>query len=162
MNTKKSLSHRTGLILSAILLGMAAVWTSAQSTPPQAVGQSAAGQKEQLDRLKQLDERLQNDRIALQRAVDQYGWDSDEADRAEEALARDRTEYRRLRRSLQSAGLDVPPRSEFCCGNDVRVTDPGSIRTRACAHRCGHCWQGHGEYCCHQHDDAYCCGGRGK
>ena len=162
MNPSKSLVQRTGLILGTILLGAAVVWAGAQSSLPQAVGQTPADQEKQLDHLKQLGERLQNDRNAWEQAVDQHGWDSDEADRAEEVLVRDRTEYRKLRRSLQSVGVDLPPRSEFCCGNDVRVADPNSPRTRGCARHCGHCWQDHSDYCCHQHDDAYCCDARGK
>ena len=159
MNCSKSVSHRTGLILGTILLGIAALWAGAQSAPPQAVSQPAASPQKQLDRLRQLDEQLQNDRDALQQAVDRHGSDSDEADRAEEVLARDRAEYRKLRRSLDSAGVDLPPSSEFCCGNDVRMTGPGSARTRGYAHHCGHCWQEHDGYCCHQQDDAYCCRG---
>jgi hypothetical protein len=157
MNPNKSLTERRGLIAGIILLGMAAVWASPQSAAPQAVGQSTAGQQKQLDRLNQLEERLQSDRDALQQAVNQHGWDSDEADQAQEALASDRTEYRKFRRSMRAAGMDLPSNSEFR-GNETPGGGPGSPR----AHHHGCCWQEQDEYCCHQYDDAYCCRGRGR
>ena len=52
---------------------------------------------------------MQGDREAVRSAVAKYGGDSDEADAAQQRLLRDRGEYRGLRRSLQQAGVSVPP-----------------------------------------------------
>jgi hypothetical protein len=91
---------------------LVALTVAAAQTPsgnPQAAQQVTAEQQKQLDQLKQLEEQLQKDRDAVHAAITQYGWESDQTDAAQEQLFRDRAEYRKLRRSLRSAGVAVSP-----------------------------------------------------
>ena len=104
---------KLGLLLAMAVLGIAAVWGTAQSAAPQTAPKPTAEQQKQLDRLKQLDEQLRKDRDALHQAISQYGWESDQVDAAQESLFRDREEYRKVRRSLRTAGVPVPPTSGF-------------------------------------------------
>lgn len=105
--------HSIGLAvtLGALLLvaGPAGAQTAAQPTDPQPAQKLSTEQQKQLDHLKQLEEQLMKDREAVHAAVTQYGWDSEQTDAARERLFRDRQEYRKLRRSLRAAGVDVPP-----------------------------------------------------
>ena len=96
------------VILSLVLGGLLTAW--AWSKPPlQAAGQQIAAQQQQLGRLKELEAQLPKDRQALRQAAAQSGWDSDQADLAQEQLFRDREEYRKLRRTLILEGVAVPP-----------------------------------------------------
>jgi hypothetical protein len=115
---------KLGLLLAIALLGIAAVWGSAQSDAPQATPKPTVEQQKQLDRLRQLGEQLQKDRDALHQAITQHGWESDEVDAAEDGLFRDREEYRKLRRSLRAAGVTVPPASGF--GPGTGAPGPGA------------------------------------
>ncbi len=113
MNDTSRLTPKFAVLLGAVLLGIAVVWASAHSPAPQAPPKVTSEQQKQLDRVKQLDEQLQKDRDALHQAINQYGWDSDQVDAAQENLFRNREEYRKLRRSLRAAGVTVPPASGF-------------------------------------------------
>lgn len=113
MNYMKRLTPNFAVLLGGVLLGIAVVWASAQSSAPQTTSKVTADQQKQLDQLKQLDEQLQKDRDALHQAITQHGWDSDQVDAAQENLFRNREEYRKLRRSLRAAGVAVPPPSGF-------------------------------------------------
>ncbi len=106
MNREKSLALVAALV-GAIMLASSAV-SQPGLTEQQAVPKPGVEQQRQLERHKQLDEQVQKDRDALDAAVDRYGWDSDEADAAQEQLLRDRREYRKVRGSLQAAGVPVP------------------------------------------------------
>jgi hypothetical protein len=132
-------------------LGRAHAQTRArQSNPP-----VTAEQQKQLDRLTQLEEQLQKDGDAVDSAVRQYGWDSNEADAAQQRLLGDRQEYRSLTGSLQQAGVSVP--SDARGGMDTQNSQNG--------HCCGYghhsCWHG----CCgggaqNSPHDGGCCHGR--
>lgn len=111
--------------IAALAIGL---WTAnmmpAQSPTAQPAQKLTADQQKQLDQLHQLEEQLQKDRDAVHAAIGQYGWDSDQVDTAQEQLVRDRTEYRKLRRSLRAAGVPVSPPSGF-------ASDSGGPRPRA-------------------------------
>lgn len=124
---------------------------SAQTTAPQAKSPVSAEQQKNLDHLKQLSEQLQKDRDAVDAAVNQHGWDSDEADVAQQRLMQDRQEYRSLKRSLRSAGVDIPADATGSCA---------CCQGNCCGHSGSH---GHGHHgCCGGHHDDGCCGGRDK
>jgi uncharacterized protein YlxW (UPF0749 family) len=96
----------TALIL---FLGTTFLVASGQSVGSQTAPTVTPEQQKQLDQLKQLEAQLQKDRDAVHQAITQYGWDSERTDAAQDQLVRDRMEYRKLRRSLRSAGVAVPP-----------------------------------------------------
>ena len=131
--------------------------TNAQTRKPESSGTLTADQQKQLDRLQQLNEQMQRDRDAARSAVSQYGGDSDEADSAQQRLLQDRQEYRSLRRSLQQAGVSVPPDATTAGTNN---------QSRQSGH-CGHHANGHHDCYgddghCANHDNDCCCGGHGK
>jgi hypothetical protein len=172
MTLAKSVTRGTRLMLGAALLGITGVWASGQGVAPQPTRQPTQAQQQQLDRVQQLGERLGRDRQALDEAVIQHGWDSDEADQAQEILARDRAEFRSLRRSLRAAGVDLSAAAESSAGNDAggccdHSSAPGDECCRhgedghCCHARGADCCQGHGSDCCHGHG-AGCCGSRGR
>jgi hypothetical protein len=104
---------RTSTLILVAALGVALLMVS--RTAPEAWGQSADPQsvpqlsaEQQLDQLKLLEQQLQKDRAAVHAAIAQAGWDSDQVDAARGQLFRDRTEYRKLRRSLRAAGVPLP------------------------------------------------------
>jgi uncharacterized protein YlxW (UPF0749 family) len=109
------MNRRCSWKLTAILGGTmlvvawAAVGAQSPSPDPQSTPKVTAEQQKELDQLKQLEQRLQTDRDAVHAAITQYGWDSDQTDAAQDQLFRDRAEYRKLRRSLRTAGVAVPP-----------------------------------------------------
>jgi len=113
MHCSRRLIPKLGPILGVALLGVAAVWASAQSAAPPATPKPTGERQRQLDRLNQLDDQLQKDRDTLHQAITQYGWDSEQVDAAQENLFREREEYRKLRRSLRAAGVDIPATSGF-------------------------------------------------
>ncbi len=124
---------------------------SAQTNAPQAKSAVSGEHQKNLDHLKQLGEQLQKDRDAVDAAVNQHGWDSDEADAAQQRLIQDRQEYRNLKRSLQSAGVDIPADAAGPCA---------CCQDNCCGHSGTH---GHGHHgCCGGHHDDGCCGGRDK
>jgi hypothetical protein len=130
--------------------------TYAQTKSVQSSGAVPADQQKQLNRLHQLNEQVQRDRDAVTSAVAQHGWDSDEADAAQQRLFQDRQEYRALRRSLQQAGVSVPP--------DTTSTGMGNRSTQS--GHCGHHTNGHHGCCggdghCAEHDGDCCCGNHG-
>ena len=101
----------------ALLIGQAASMLAQSVDPaPQAGAKITAEQKAQVNRLAQLEDQLQKGRVALHAAINEYGWDSDQADDAREKLVSDRAEYRNLRRSLRAAGVAVPPPSGLGAG----------------------------------------------
>lgn len=107
---------RTHPLTLAAALGAAlliASWTIpkavGQSPNPQAAPQATADQQKLLDQLKALEDQLQKDREAVHAVITEFGWDSDQADAAQEKLFQTRSEYRSLRRSLRSQGVAVPP-----------------------------------------------------
>lgn len=65
-------------------------------------------EQKQVEHLQQLEQQLRADQDSLGTTASQYGWGSDEADAALEQLLRDRKEYRRVARSLRSAGTTWP------------------------------------------------------
>jgi hypothetical protein len=96
----------------AVALSGATWLTSAKAQPaePQASQpQLGAEQQKQLDNLKQLEGELEEARAAMHAAINEYGWDSNQADEAQENLLRLRQEYRKQRRALRQAGVPVPP-----------------------------------------------------
>jgi hypothetical protein len=107
------------VIVLAVALALVSVISlqSEDAQPnPQTNPNLTAEQKNQLTRLSQLEERLQKSRDALHAAINQYGWESDEADVAREKLIADRVEYRNLRRSLRASGVAVPAPSGYGAG----------------------------------------------
>ena len=110
----------------------------AENTPP-AVNVTPEQQK-QLDQLNQREAQLQNDRDAMHSAITQYGWDSEQADAAQDQLVRDRMEYRKLRRSLRSAGVPVPPPTGMGAGpGDNRAMSGRMMRQGRGGHHCAGC-----------------------
>jgi hypothetical protein len=126
----------------------------AQTKTPQTSAPSAEQQK-QLDQLKKLNEQLQKDEDAVRSATDRYGWDSNEADAAQQQFFRDRQQYRSLRRSLEAAGLDIPSDAA-----GARMGSPSSQNGGCCGHGHGHhgCCGGPGARSAH---GANCCCGHG-
>jgi hypothetical protein len=125
--------------LKIIILGVALALVSVIGLPaedaqpnPQASANLTAEQKNQLTRLTQLEEQLQKSREALHAAINEYGWESDEADMAREKLFADRSEYRKLRRSLRASGVAVPPPSGSGAGGPDDRAGQGARS-----------WQGH-------------------
>lgn len=123
----------------------------AQSAGAQTAAQATPEQQKQLDQLKQLDAKLQTDRATLHDAIAKYGWDSDQVDAAQDQLAKDRSEYRNLRRSLRQAGVAVPAPTGF--GPGAGMGGPGRGMR---AGRGGCC--GHGHHSCPGCADCPCCG----
>ena len=109
MNRIKLLKLAATLGAVLFVAGWAAGQTPSQSADPQPAQKPSAEQQKQLDHLKQLEDQLRKDREAVHAAITQHGWDSDQTDAARDQLFRDRQEYRKTRRSLRAAGLDVPP-----------------------------------------------------
>lgn len=98
------------LATAAVLAGWTAAKTAAQTaSAQQPAPKLSAEQQKELDQLKQLEEQMKQDREAMREAANQYGWDSDQAQAAQEKLFRDRQEYRKLRQPLREAGVPVPP-----------------------------------------------------
>ncbi|MGO9271105.1 MAG: hypothetical protein ACLQOO_12755 [Terriglobia bacterium] len=135
------------VILSLILGGLITAWAWGKPAPQAAGPQATAEQQQQLGRLKQLEEQLPKDRQALHQAAAQSGWDSDQADIAQEQLFRDREEYRKLRRTLRAAGVAVPPPYGAGTGNKGR--SPSANPPSAESH--GMCAD------CPSMDDCSCC-----
>ena len=146
------------MILAGILLqaGWLAVGAASQSVRTHASTQPTVDQQKQLDELRQLDGQLQKDRDALYDVVDKYGWDSDEADAAQEQLIRDRAQYRRLRGSLEAAGVTIPLPSTARSSRAYRNGSWMGHRGRG-HHGC--CWDDD-DHCGHGYHDGHCCGGR--
>lgn len=155
-NSKSVLASLVSVFLAAILIEIGnPSRLSAQANPTQEQATVSAKQQKDLDHLKQLGEQLQKDRNAVESAVNQHGWDSDQADAAQQQLFQDHQEYRILRRSLQSAGVAIPTDQAAPC--------------EGCQNNCsGHCGShGHGHHgCCEGtndcsgHHDSGCCHGR--
>jgi hypothetical protein len=101
----------TAILGATMLVALAVAAAQSSSANPQAAPQVSAGQQKQLDQLNQLQQQLQKDRDAVHAAITQYGWDSEQTDAARDQLFRDRADYRKLRRSLRSTGVAVPPPS---------------------------------------------------
>jgi hypothetical protein len=125
----------------------------AQTRAPQDRSSVAADQQKQVDRLQQLSEQLQKDRDDVHSAVAQHGWDSDEADAAQQRLFKDRQEYRTLRRSLQAAGVSIPADAG---GQGMGNQNNPNGHCRAHGHRHNGCCadnrSGHdGDCCCNGH-----------
>jgi hypothetical protein len=127
--------------------------THAQMKSAESSGSVTAAQEKQLNHLQQLNEQVQKDRDEVASAVAKHGWDSDEADAAQQRLFQDRQEYRALRRSLQQAGVSIPP--------DPTTGDRSSQSGHCAHHANGHhgCCGGHGH--CAEHDGDCCCGNHG-
>jgi len=108
---KKTSCRLMAIPLAAFVLVVSGAFSlaSGQAADNQPVPKFAPEQQKQIERLGQLGDQLQKDRAALHQAVNQYGWDSEQTDAAQEQLQRDRMEYRRLRRALRAAGVPVPP-----------------------------------------------------
>ena len=102
-----------------LITGWALSSARGQSRDPQSAPKLSAEQQKQLDQLQQLERQLQKDREAVHAAITDFGWDSDQVDEAQEQLFRDREEYRKLRRSLRSAGVPVPPPAGFGRGGNA-------------------------------------------
>jgi hypothetical protein len=105
--------HWIGTLAVALAI-TAATWLAAAATAQTAGPQTTepkltAEQQKQLENLKQLEGELEKARAAMHAAITEYGWDSEEADEAQENLFRVRQEYRKQRRALRQAGVAVPP-----------------------------------------------------
>lgn len=109
MKRLNSLSLMAALGTAILLAGWAIPKAAGQSPDPQAAPQVTTQQQRQLDQLKALEDQMQKDRDAVHAALTEFGWDSDQADAAQEKLFQTRSEYRRLRRSLSSQGVAAPP-----------------------------------------------------
>ena len=103
------------VVLSALFL-LAGFGAWAQSPGSQAPLVATPEQQKQLYQLTQLEQQLDKDRTAMHDAIAKYGWDSDQADTAQEQLLRDRSEYRKLRRTLRRSGVTPPPPAGFKAG----------------------------------------------
>jgi DNA repair exonuclease SbcCD ATPase subunit len=115
-------------------------------------------QQKQLDRLEQLEDQLEDDRAALEDAIVRFGWDSDEADEAENRLSQNRMEYRKLRRALRQAGGAIPSSAGLApAGMSDR---PWTGTPRWGRGQCHHCGQGyrHCHHCGGSWDDCPGCG----
>jgi len=129
------------MLLGVVLLWAGVMGAHARSAQPDAQTGTkiTAEQQQQLDRLAQLDEQLQKSRSALHAAINDYGWDSEQADEAREKLVNDRAEYRKLRRSLVASGVSVPPPTGLGAGGPGRGPGPGMGRGQGRHHGCHHC-----------------------
>lgn len=61
------------------------------------------------ERIRELERQQKQDRDAVHAAITEFGWDSDQADAAQEKLFQTSSKYRNMRRSLSSQGVAVPP-----------------------------------------------------
>ena len=129
----------TAILGGTMLVALTVAAAQSSSVNPQAAQQVTAEQRRQLDQLNQLQERLEKDRDAVHAAITQYGWDSDQTDAAQDQLSRDRTEYRKLRRSLRATGVAVPPPT----GMGMRAGGPGGDRPGRRAGRMSRAGRGH-------------------
>ena len=141
----RRLSLWTGIITLGIALlsaGTAGLRAQSSAANPPSNTKITAEQQKQLDQLAQLEERLQKSRDALHAAINEYGWNSDQADDARETLVKNRSEYRKLRRSLVASGVSVPPPAGFGVGGpgnrSGRGMGRGQGRYQGCP-RCGRC-----------------------
>ena len=127
----------------ALLVGQPTSMLAQSADPaPQSGAKITAEQKAQVNRLAQLEDQLQKSRTALHAAINEYGWDSDQADDAREKLVSDRAEYRNLRRSLRAAGVAVPPPSGLGAGSPGSGPGRGAGRWQGRhhgGHHCAHC-----------------------
>lgn len=147
-----------GLAVAMAAVTWLATGAAAQTAEPQASEpQLTAEQQKQLNSLKQLEGELEEARADLHAAINEYGWDSDQADGAQENLLRLRQEYRKQRRALRQAGVPVPPpgvqgRTGFGPGTDWRGQGPRGEGRYGRAPRGGygrhHGWKHHGCPCC--------------
>ena len=135
------------VIISLILGGLITAWAWGKPAPQAAGPQATAEQQQQLGRLKELQEQLPKDRQALHQAAAQSGWDSDQADIAQEQLFRDGEEYRKLRRTLAAEGVAVPP--PYGAGAGTKGGHPSAHSSSAGSH--GMCAD------CPSMDDCTCC-----
>jgi hypothetical protein len=135
----------TGIMVLGIVLvigGAIGLYAQDARPSPQDSAKLTAEQKGQVERLAQLEDQLQKSREALHAAINEYGWESDQADDAREKLVNDRAEYRKLRRSLVASGMAVPPPSGLGAGGpDGRPSDRGGrgYGGRYGRHHHGHC-----------------------
>jgi len=109
MKRTHSITLAAALGSALLLAGWAVPKTLGQSPERQAAPQITTDQQNQLDQLKTLEDQMQKGRDAVHAAIGEFGWDSDQADAAQENLFQTRSEYRSLRRSLRSQGVAVPP-----------------------------------------------------
>lgn len=142
------------------LIGVALLFASgltmnrvqAQTKPSETNSAVTADQQKQLNHLRQLSDQLQKDRDAVDAVAGEYGWDSNEADAAQQRLFQDRQEYRSLRHSLQAAGVSIPSAARNG-GTVTQGTQNGRCGSRGCDHHCdgGHDCGHDGDHCCHGH-----------
>lgn len=157
-NSKSFFASLLFFLLAAFVIAAGSLDSAgAQTNAPQTKSTISATQQKNLDHLKQLSEQLQKDRDAVDAAVNQDGWDGDEADAAQQRLIQDRQEYRSLRRSLQAAGVAIP----------TDAGGPGACCQNNCCGHSGSHGHGHHGCCggsnnCAEHHDGGCCGGRGQ
>ena len=129
-----------GSLAFTVLVGGAAMLLAQSAKPdPPSSPKVTADQQTQLNRLAQLDEQLRKDRMALHATINEYGWESEQADDAREKLVSDRAEYRKLRRSLMASGVPVPPPSGFAAGGPDNRPGPGAGRGSRGHHGCHYC-----------------------
>jgi hypothetical protein len=138
---KKSSRLITAISLAGLLivLGGAFSLAAGQAVDNQPIPKVAPEQQKQLEQLRQLGDQLQKDRAALHQAIDQYGWDSEQTDAAQEQLQRDRMEYRGLRRSLRAAGVPVPAPAGMSAGPGPGGSGPMAGRMKPCGRSGRHC-----------------------
>ncbi len=151
MTRHRYLYSALAIVFALAVAGWLGTNVVAQSTSTQTAAQATPEQQKQLDQLKQLDAQLQADRTSLHDAIAKYGWDSDQVDAAQDQLAKDRTDYRNLRRSLRQAGVAVPAPTGFGPGGGMGGPGRGMQAGRG-----GCC--GHGHHSCPGCADCPCCG----
>jgi len=146
---KKDMRWVWGVAGTALILCLGTPFSvvSGQSAGSQTAPTVTPEQQKQLDQLKQLEAQLQKDRDAMHQAITQFGWDSEQTDAAQDQLVRDRMEYRKLRRSLRSTGVPVPPPAGMGAGM-------GGSRPGPMAGRMHH--RGHGGHHCADCDCSCC------
>lgn len=111
---KRKLAWKLAITLgAALVLAGGLMPLAGQAEDPQAAPQVTDEQQKQLERLKQLEEQREKQRDALEAAIADFGWDSDEADEAREGLFRSCAESRKLRRELRQSGVATPPPAGF-------------------------------------------------
>lgn len=145
-------------LLAVVLAMLATLCFAISSARPQTPSGSSVTieQQRQLDRLNQLSEQLRKDRDAVDAAAGTYGWDSNEADAAQQRLFQDRQQYRSLRRSLEVAGVSVPPDAGSGGKSNQATQSP-----RCCSHGHGHHGCCDGGHDCRGNGEDHCCHGRG-
>ena len=109
MKRTHSITLAAALATALLVAGWAVPKAVGQSPEPQAAPPATADQQNQLNQLEALEGQMQKERDAMHAAINEFGWDSNQTEAAQEKLFQTRSEYRSLRRSLRSQGMAVAP-----------------------------------------------------